>query len=41
MVSENEVVKIGDKYFMKEDVYSILMPRIEEINPEDIEFSIE
>ena len=38
MIPENEVVLIGDKYFMKEDVYSILMPRIDEVKLEDIEF---
>lgn len=34
-VKQEDCVMIGDKWFLKEDVYSIFEPRIKEQFPED------
>jgi hypothetical protein len=41
MVTIEECVKIGDKYYLKEDVYSIFEPRIPEQFPEEPEEPVE
>jgi hypothetical protein len=37
MVLIEQCVKIGDKYYLKEDVYTIFEPRIPEQFPDDLE----
>jgi hypothetical protein len=37
MVKEEDCIKIGDKYYLKEDVYTIFESRIPEQFPEDLE----